>query len=439
MSPTVWLQGLRERIPRAGYLVLWFLFVVYPFLVVPHGYSPLFLGRRLPPDYYYFPRFAVLLALALAVLFLLLRERPRLRGERALVALGAFLLFAFISTALAAYPAVAWCGSPLRRTGLLTYLACSLLFLLACTTLDEEKTERLLGQAAAAAALVSLLALAQGWGLDLVPRDLYRERLQGFGTMAAPGFLGAYAAFFFPAALTRCLKAGRTSRILWLPVACAVCAGVVASGALFAWLAALAGLVLVAASAWRRPERRLPLGFALAALTAAASGLLLARGVPWAGSPSLLAVPVQPGGPTLGELLYIVWPQCLQLFKCAWDFGIGPDHLVYAGISTLMGVVVDKARNIFLELGVTMGAFALLAYLAFLSFFFRRPRSEQGFLLLAMVLVYLVQGFFSVEDPVLMPLFWTVLGAVLAARRQAAPQAAGEECPAASGAEAAPG
>ncbi|MCS5694821.1 O-antigen ligase family protein [Desulfofundulus thermocisternus] len=124
------------------------------------------------------------------------------------------------------------------------------------------------------------------------------------------------------------------------------------------------------------------------ALLPAQDGLLLAR---------MLSVPVEAGRAlqfedAAGSHRLLIWKKLLRLIPHFWAFGVGPDHLIYGQLALPDGSIVDKAHNIFLEIAVTMGVFALASYLAFLCFILRPPRSEAGFAPFVMVLVYRCRG-----------------------------------------------
>jgi O-antigen ligase len=113
---------------------------------------------------------------------------------------------------------------------------------------------------------------------------------------------------------------------------------------------------------------------------------------------------------TAGSYRMYIWRGAFHLFLLYWPFGIGPDHFMYARLITPVHELADKAHNIYLEMGLTMGIFTLLSYLAFLSFTLKRWKTEIGFILVTMIVVYLIQGFTNIDIVVIMPLFWIVLG-----------------------------
>jgi O-antigen ligase len=113
---------------------------------------------------------------------------------------------------------------------------------------------------------------------------------------------------------------------------------------------------------------------------------------------------------TAGSYRMYIWRGAFHLFLLYWPFGIGPDHLIYAKLITPAHEIADKAHDIYLEMGLTMGIFTLLSYLTFLGIILRKWKTEIGFVLFTMIAVYLIQGVANIDIVVIMPLFWIVLG-----------------------------
>ncbi len=390
----------------ARYVLLWFMVTIYPLVVIPHPFYITYPGGTALPGYFYAPRYLLLVIVSVIALFLLLKDNPQIKHPT-FIPLGMFLIFALTSALLAPVPITAWIGSPFRFTGLSTYLCCAILFILAMHTGKEEK---LLRYMTGSAAIGSLLAILQYFGLNLVPHEPFRKGMISYGTMANPDFLGTYTAFILPAAVLLFL---RSRKKVWLLCSVSIYAGLLVSLCRGAWLAALAGFLVIAASCRRDTAKRKPLlllaGVFLATtlvLLPARDGLLLHRIISLSGEVSK-GIKMDEGA---GAYRFFIWQKSFKLFLRFWAFGIGPDHLLYAKIFTPNHALVDKAHNIFLEIALTMGIFALLSYLAFLSFFLRPARNEKGFLLFTMILVYLIQGFFNIDVVMIMPLFWIILG-----------------------------
>ena len=406
------------------YLILWFMLAIFPLLVIPNHISIRFSLGVVPPEYLYLPRYVILGIVAVVALIILLKDRTRIHHP-AFIPLFFFIIFATVSGFLAPVQITAWIGSPFRFTGLTTYYFCIVLFILAQT---NGKTEKLLTALVYTAAIVSCLGLLQYFGINLVPHiQNASPDLPSYGTMPHPDFFGTYTAFILPAAIFLFLRSKRFYNLLF-PVL--VYTGQVVSLCRGTWIASLIGLVIVAWYAWNKPEMRRNLFILLGAfavvtllLLPADHGLLLGRIFSLQGNYGINL------NDTAGSYRMYIWRGALHLFLLYWPFGIGPDHLMYAHLVTPAHELADKAHNIYLEIGLTMGVFTLLSYLAFLSFTLRKWKTEIGFVLLTMIAVYLIQGFSNIDMVAIMPLFWIVLGLALAEQlnnkaKEAAPKKA---------------
>ncbi len=391
------------------YLILWFMLAIFPLLVIPNHISIHFAMGIVPPEYVYLPRYIILGIVAIVALIILLKDRTQIKHP-AFIPLFFFIIFSMISGFLAPVQFTAWIGSPYRFTGLSTYYFCIILFILAQTT---GKTERLLTAMVYTAAIVCCLGLLQYFGINLVPHGNYTAAgMPSYGTMPHPDFFGTYTAFILPAAMFLFLRSKKFYHLLF-PIL--VYAGQLVSLCRGTWIASVVGLAIIAWYVWKRPEMRRNLFVLLGAFVAVTlllmpvnHGMLLARIF------SLNGIYGINLADTAGSYRMYIWRGALHLFLLHWPFGIGPDHLIYARLITPAHELADKAHNIFLEMGLTMGVFTLLSYLAFLSFTLRKWKTEIGFVLFTMIAVYLIQGFTNIDIVAIMPLFWIILGLTLA-------------------------
>lgn len=399
-------QCQQEGTADIRYLLLWFMVAIYPLAVIPHPFYISFPAGVVPPGYFYLPRYVLLVLVALVALVILLKDRTAI-NDVVFIPLMFFVVFLIISSFLAPIPTTAWIGSPYRFTGASTYFSCVILFILARSS---SKSEKLLNYLIFTAALVSLLALLQYFGINLVYHEAAREGLISYGTLPHPNFLGTYTAFILPAAI---LLFFRTQRLPWLICAALIYAGFLVSLCRGAWLASFVGFFIIVYSGLKKPGQKrtlcvLAVVFLITTgvLLPAREGALLTRVLSVFGEvTSGVGLEVE-----AGTYRMFIWRQVIKLLPLFWAFGVGPDHLIYAHLVTPLQEIADKAHNIYLEMAVTMGAFALLAYLIFLGFILRGCKGEQGFLYFLMLLVYLLQGFFNIDVVPVLPLFWIVLG-----------------------------
>jgi putative inorganic carbon (HCO3(-)) transporter len=389
------------------YLILWFMVAIYPLIVIPYQ-LPRDLEIIAPVSYFYAPRYVVLVVVSLVALILLLKDRVKFNHPAA-VPLGLFFLFALLSTVLSPVKETAWFGLPLRYTGFSTYFCCIVLFILASQT---DQDDRLLQSAVWCGGIVSLLALLQFFGLNLVPHETFREGMISYGTMGNPNFLGTYTAFLLPAAILLYIY---SEKRCWLLASSIIYGGMLVSLTRGVWMATFLGFLIIVWHCIKNRYYLKPLvNIIIAFLIVTAVLLPFHNGMIFTRSSSIEGE-LQKGiklEESAGSSRMLIWRETLKLLPDNWLFGTGPDHLHYYGVF-YSGKTADKAHNIYLEIAVTMGVFTLLAYLAFLSYFLRGWKDKKGFLFFVMIFVYLAQGFFNIDVVMVMPVFWIILGLAL--------------------------
>ncbi len=406
-------QISNKQIDIKNHIII-FMFCIFPLLVIPND-----LG------YFYFPRYIMIVFTAALCVLANIKER-RIKPSLVHIPLALYLLCIIISSATAINPQTAWLGlfgiqgvpvageqntltlvSTARFTGFVTIICCVILYL---TAYKADKNDKLINTMIICADIVGLTSLLQYFGINIVPHESIRDAMLGYGTMGNPNFLATYTAFILPAVIYNFLK---SNGYLWLISSLLIFSGLLVSCTRGAWIAGAASFVLMAFYYMRRKEYRR--GFIITAITLLIATAVLMPANDWYIYKRALSIQnnVSTGLKLEGDAgsgrMYI-WKECLKLIPDNWAFGVGPDNLIYAGITTANGHV-DKAHNIYLETTVTMGIPALVFYLAFLSFFiFRSWRSDKDFMFFTMIATYLMQGFFNIDVIMVLPLFWIVLG-----------------------------
>jgi O-antigen ligase len=399
---------LEEGTFNIRYLILWFMLAIFPLLVIPNHIVIKFAEGVVPPEYVYLPRYIILGIVAIVALIILVKDRAQIKHP-AFLPLFFFIVFSMISGFLAPVQITAWIGSPYRFTGLSTYYFCIILFILAMTT---GKAEKLLVAMVYTATIISCLGLLQYFGINLVPHGHYTASgMLSYGTMPHPDFFGTYTALILPAAIFLYLHSKKLYNIAF-PLMIFI--GQVVSLCRGTWIATLLGLAIIVWYAWNKAGIRRNLFVLLGAFAVVTlllmpvnHGMLLARFFTLKGNYGISL------NDEAGSYRMYIWRGAFHLFLLYWPFGIGPDHLIYARLITPAHELADKAHDIFLEMGLTMGIFTLLSYLAFLGIILRKWKTEIGFVLFTMIAVYLIQGVGNIDIVVIMPLFWIVLGLAL--------------------------
>jgi len=117
-----------------------------------------------------------------------------------------------------------------------------------------------------------------------------------------------------------------------------------------------------------------------------------------------------------------IWRNAVEVIPYNPIFGTGPGTFFHAlgherqlEAISLYNYTIDKAHNVFLQIAVTMGIPALIAYVIFLGGVFV-PAVKRAFdrpILLAFgaaALSFIIQSLFMPEVPIVTPLLWVALG-----------------------------
>jgi tetratricopeptide (TPR) repeat protein/O-antigen ligase len=133
--------------------------------------------------------------------------------RRPLVAAALLLaLTTAIATATSILPRLSFFGSAERMMGLMTLLTTLLLFgAVAWLAREPARRGRIVGMLIAASVPVSLFAITQWLGLEVVPGEVESAN-RAFGTIANPIFLGAYLMLLWPLTASRVVQAAQGNR-----------------------------------------------------------------------------------------------------------------------------------------------------------------------------------------------------------------------------------
>lgn len=380
------------------YFALWIMVSIYPLVVIPQ------LGFAIP-------RYVLLALVSLLAFFFFVRDRLKL-DHPAFIPLAFFIGFSLISTFLAQDPSTAWVGSFYRMTGFTTFAFCAILLAVAYHC---ERIEKILVYMIVCAAVVSVVAVLQHFGLNIITEG-YSKR--PYGTIGNSNWLGTYLVFILPASILLFLRNRKLSFLLYMAL---IYAGLLVCVTRGTWLAFMVVFALITFYVFAIMGKAKRKSFTIVLLTMLIvtclllptnDGIIIKR---FLSIPNEMVSAVQLKDSAGSNRIYI-WKETLQLIKENWAFGVGPDHL---SIKMPSGRIMDKAHNIYLEIAVTMGVFALFSYLVFLSFFLRLSycKDELGFVFFVMIFTYLLQGLFNNDVIMVLPLFWIVLGLSLASAR----------------------
>ncbi len=297
------------------------------------------------------------------------------RQARFHLALLALAVCGAAATLLGTDPVLSLVGSDSRRLGLVAWLAClGVAAAVPVVTAGDERRRRLLVAALAlAGALAALYGIAQYAGLDpWIDPAVYRVPAGGFtivrppSTLGHANFFGLFSVMAFLCALGLAFSSGsRAATAGWSAAAAATALAVVVSGSRGAWVGAVVGLAVLAATT-RRRRPFLVGAAAILALLAAVIFSPFGRGI-------RARFQAAAYDPSIASRL-LIWRDSLRLVAAHPLLGTGPDsfELSFPKVQSLRlaehapDQYAESTHNVLLDYLTSAGlpAAALLALLA---------------------------------------------------------------------------
>jgi putative inorganic carbon (HCO3(-)) transporter len=381
--------------------VMVLLLAVYPLIFVPNAFG-----------YTQVIRWLVLVCLSLIALVIMIKERFY-RYDRAFLPLAIFLFFVFLSALFSRYPQEAWLGAP-RFTGFHFYVLVTILFILAFNVAARkpEKIGEIIDIWLLSVGLIAIIGLLQYFGLNLVPwRNNVWQVSKSYSTIGNSNHFGTFLLTAFPFATIRFLHNQTTKStiifaLIYGALLTSLCRG--------AWVGLAGGLVFLFFS---YPVRKklailLLIMVMVTIVLAPVNNWWLIRQIFSFSDEVEMAIN---NDPEAGSWRFLIWQEAVKALPDSLIIGTGPETLRYIAPERFVEKFPDqpvKAHNIYLEIAVTIGIPALIAYLWFLKLIaVDLDRKEPlHFAVLLMIVIYLLQGIFLVDTLVVYPLFWILLG-----------------------------
>lgn len=345
-----------------------------------------------------------------------------------------YVLALLLSTVVSSNLYNSFLGTPLRREGLFTHLAYVGLYFIGVHFFGCAAGLRTLATAAGASALAAI-----GYGLvqlavpPLFPAEAFmREWYGGLGVprlgslVGGPVVFGGYLATVVPLLLALGVSSPSRIRALWLAGAVLGCVATGLTLTRAAWLALIAGMVVLVVAVWeRRTARIVTMAIATAAVLSVGV-LLVAAGPHKAAARATSTVDLSSG--SAAQRLY-TWKGTVQLVRTRPWLGWGLETLgevfpydrrTMVPLFGLRPVIIDRAHNDLLHVAVSVGAPGAMSYAAFWGLVVysawrlvqRTERSNRilasGWL--AAVVAYLLQAQFSFSTVAVTPLVWLLAG-----------------------------
>ncbi len=114
----------------------------------------------------------------------------------------------------------------------------------------------------------------------------------------------------------------------------------------------------------------------------------------------------------LGNGRVKIWKDTLPLVKKYWAFGAGLDNFGFVyGVRN--GIYYDKAHNVYLQMAVTNGVFALITYLVLISIIFFKGLKIKDKIYIALFMAFIgysIQAFTNISVIEVAPAFFIICG-----------------------------
>ncbi|KKK33046.1 hypothetical protein WQ57_24155 [Mesobacillus campisalis] len=417
--------------------MFWFL-ILFPLLIYPWGYDP----------YYTLPKVGYLQVFVLmSWLYIIIKRKYKnlalTKSEFKIEAIIiCFISLICLSTLFSVDPQTALYGTKNRYEGLLTLFSYCSVLLFSYRFIGTERLHKAMVGLGLISVVVSGYGILQFFSIDLLPRNsgkMVYDRSYSF--FDNPNFFGSYLVLLIMVTVTLYLTSKKHMHttgylvIIWINFL-----ALIYSGTRSGWVGMLCGILLFSLLGilkrnhlWKKWGILLiTLAITILVVNVNEKGRLTDR-ASTVFSDSYNILTNQSTGRE-GSNRFFIWEKSMPLLKENFWLGSGPDTfaLVFPEDEEkkqMFGdVIVDKAHNEYLQMGVTIGFPGLLTYLFLIVFVLRkslqaiRDADEKDKLviigLLSTIAGYLVQAFFNISVAPVAPIFWAILGITLAKSEQ---------------------
>ncbi|SNY27352.1 putative inorganic carbon (hco3(-)) transporter [Orenia metallireducens] len=391
-------------------------------------------------DTIYKPKADTLILITLCMLvvlyFMIKKEEVRLSWKSFYTPLALFFGFIVVSTILSPYKVVAIYGKNMRCEGLLVVASYLVLFLVAMNLVkDKVYLKQIVKYLIISGVIISIYGLLQYFGFDFIPRDPYREHWnhRAFSTLGNPDFAGSYVSMLLPLSFILYYYVERNNKKLFLlgTITTIFYTFMLATGTRSTYLAMLClipiGYYFIKNDLANKKKRFVLIMLVFIIITLFFNyinqGYLLNRFISIFLDGKALLWGNEQEVNSAGSYRMLIYKTSVPLlFKHPW-FGQGLDTFhkvypqeIYQNFTGNKNIILDKAHCEYLQLGITVGIPALIAYLWFLFRVIKfnlksvSVKDKYHLALLIAVLGYLIQATFNISVVSVAPVFWVLMG-----------------------------
>lgn len=405
--------------------------VIFNLVITPLVFVP----NQIAFDYFYFPKYIVLMISCLLLLIPVWINRQNIRQilvwDTVNKILTAYIVYLCISVFFAKDPALAINGSYWRQEGLSTILFYVMLFLAARSIGNLEK--KFYVAIIVSAVIISVYGTAQYFGFDYVQREYFRDPNVPISTIGNQNFIGSYMVLILPLVMTFWINDSRKISLVAYSI---ILFGLLATMSRGPWIGFAVSFVVYILLDSRINKRLLLSKCNLSLFVTTLSVILIFVLV---SDISLIqrflsifidfknVIRNETGSDSAGTNRLFIWRRTWMLITERPWFGYGienlgvifPERFANDMIRFLGGVkLIDKAHNEYLDQMVSSGIPSLLIYLGFLftilkNSFANLKDDPIKIALISSIIGYLVQAFFNIRVVSVAYVFWIFLALIL--------------------------
>lgn len=379
-------------------------------------------------DYYYHPKITLIyiLCLIMAVLYLTVLKRYKIKKETEDYLLGIYIVIILISTIFAVNRLQALLGRPLREEGFAALLCYGVIYFIVSKyyTFNKKHLIFLL----LSASIIASYGIIQYFGYNIITPDVYRANLsnQSYSTLGNRNFVGSYLVLALPLSIIGYLY---TKKLFYLIVAMILYTCLLCTLTRGAWLGFLCSMLFILWYVIKNKLyiRRLVLISILffvitIGFNSISNGAIFGRFVSLGKDITAIA---NNNADSAGSNRMFIWKRAIKLIPERPIFGSGPDNFGIVFMNRFQNEVykdwtyiyVDKAHNEYLQIATATGVPSLIIYLSFIFVILRKgiKKSKDNIYIIALlgsIIGYLTQAFFNISVVSVAPIFWVMLGAI---------------------------
>lgn len=396
----------------------------------------------------------LLYSIAISLLFLLFikvrLEKSQEVKNLASIPIVAYAVLIVLSAFCSKYQDIVYWGFPQRLEGSMALLSYIVIYFSALNLIKTNKAYTLLYALLVSCSAVAIIGLLEFYGknpfLQFFKYIRVGENYKGtiYSTIGNQNFIGSLLCLtLLISIILFVLGKHKFQRVFFFLTTIFLYGGLIVSRTRSAWIGAFCGFVLLFIilaknKVIKKLWKRLLLLFALFCIISISISITSEGRVGANFSKifhDIMKVSSEYNNPQnierIGSNRIYIWKKTIPLIKDYYLLGSGPDTLSkifphniedYIRLYGSNNVMVDKAHNEFLQIGVTTGVFSLLAYLGFIGLILYKNIkiifkldlfNTYDLLILASIIGcigYLIQAFFNISVVPVAPIFWMVLG-----------------------------